>query len=289
MKILFLINPHSGKKRGLRYAQAAASALTQRGHKCLLVVGDSIEDAEESFQRGLSDFLPEIVVAVGGDGAVHMAIQRLANTNIPLAIIPAGTGNDFARTHAFSALDLDLDSRPRVSIDLGLISAGNKTEWFGQVLSTGFDSLVNRRANNFPFIRGRIKYTIATLCEIIQFKAIQYQLKIDGVERETGAMLVAVANGPSYGGGMQIVPSADYRDGELDLLILKPVSKLELLKVFPKVFSGAHVSHPAVEIHRAKSVFLSATTLAYADGEFIDQLPIRVEVIPNALQLVDMR
>jgi len=288
MKILLLVNPVSGKGRGESYAKSALGALHKQGHTCISVMGSSAKDCESSFAKALNHFSPELVLAIGGDGLVHMAIQKLAQTSIALAILPAGTGNDFATAHAFSALDLAIADRPKKKIDLGLISAGERTEWFGQVLSTGFDSLVNRRANSFSLIKGRIKYTIATLLELIAFKPIEYQLVIDGVSRSTKAMLVAVANGPTYGGGMQIVPSADYQDGQLDILVLKPVSKFELLKVFPKVFKGAHINHPAVEIISAKSLFISGDTMAFADGEYIDDLPIRVEVIPNALTLVDM-
>ncbi len=289
MKILLLVNPVSGKARGIKFATAAISALEEKGHTCFAVIGESQADCESSYARALHEFAPEIVLAVGGDGLVHTAIQKLAHTSIALAILPAGTGNDFASTHDFAALDIDIAMRQIKEIDLGLVSIGERTEWFGQVLSTGFDSLVNRRANRFSRVKGRIKYTIATLLELFSFQPISYQMIIDGKARDTKAMLIAVANGPTYGGGMKIVPSADYQDGFLDILVLKPVSKIELLKVFPKVFKGTHITHPAVEIIKAKSIFLAADTLAYADGEFVDQLPIRVEVIPQALKLVDMR
>jgi diacylglycerol kinase (ATP) len=102
-------------------------------------------------------------------------------------------------------------------------------------------------------------------------------------------MLVSIANGPTYGGGMKIVPDADRTDGYLDIMILAEVSKFELLRVFPKVFSGGHKNHPAVSFHRTKTFSLQAAALAYADGEFIGDLPIHGEIHANALLTWDIR
>ena len=97
-------------------------------------------------------------------------------------------------------------------------------------------------------------------------------------------MLIAIANGSSYGGGMQVCPGADIEDGLFDLMILAPVSKIEFLKVFPKVFSGTHITHPAVSMMRGKKISVTAEAIAYADGERIGPLPISAEVVPAALR-----
>ena len=236
----------------------------------------------------------DAVLAIGGDGAVHLAIQELALSNIPLYVLPCGTGNDFARTGG--PLDLDvtravkrmLETSP-VEIDLGRTESEIGTRWFGQVLSTGFDSLVNERANRFSFVKGQIKYTIATLLELPLFRPYRYEMVTPGGTRKIPAMLIAVANGASYGGGMLICPSADRRDGLFEVMVLHPVSKVELLKVFPKVFKGKHVSHPAVEFIKVAKLTLESNAIAYADGEKIGSLPINIEIVPKALRVWETR
>ncbi|MEO7068991.1 MAG: sphingosine kinase, partial [Nostocoides sp.] len=100
---------------------------------------------------------------------------------------------------------------------------------------------------------------------------------------ETKAMLVAVGNGPAYGGGMRVTPDARFDDGLLDVLILHEIGMVEFLRVFPKVFSGTHVSHPSVEVIRGRSVRLEAEGIvAYADGERFAPLPLTCEVVPGA-------
>jgi diacylglycerol kinase (ATP) len=97
--------------------------------------------------------------------------------------------------------------------------------------------------------------------------------------------LIAVANGTSYGGGMQVCPNASFDDGLFDVMILEPISKFEFLRVFPKVFTGTHITHPKVSIKRARRVEISAPAVAYADGERIGALPVRAEVAPRALKV----
>jgi diacylglycerol kinase (ATP) len=132
-----------------------------------------------------------------------------------------------------------------------------------------------------------MRYNLAILRELPLFKAIPYVVTVDGVRHDTKAMLVAVGNGPSYGGGMHVLPDAKVDDGLLDVLILHEISTRELVRVFPKVFKGAHVDHPAVEIIRGVSVTLEAEGIvSYADGERFAPLPITVEVVPGAVTVL---
>ena len=108
-------------------------------------------------------------------------------------------------------------------------------------------------------------------------------MRLDGEFVDVEATLVTVANGPSYGGGMKVCPDATLTDGLFDVMVLHPVSKLEFIKVFPRVFAGTNVSHPAVEIVRSKNVSIESKAIAYADGERIGQLPISAECIPDAV------
>ena len=124
------------------------------------------------------------------------------------------------------------------------------------------------------------------LLELPKFKPRNYEIVIDGKVIQTAAMLIAVANGLSYGGGMKVCPTAEIHDGLLDVMILTPVSKFEFVRIFPSVFKGLHVTHPAVTIHQGRKVHISADAVAYADGERIGTLPIDVSISPNQLRVL---
>jgi diacylglycerol kinase (ATP) len=225
------------------------------------------------------------VIAVGGDGLLHIILQKVVPAQIPFTIIPAGTGNDFVRTLGWDLEDIDQQlefvttTRP-TSIDLGLVDG----EWFGAILSTGFDSVVNEKANTMQWPKGPMKYNAAIAIELPRFKPRHYEITLDDRTMSTEAMLIAVSNGRSYGGGMLVCPNASISDGYFDVMVLHPVTKLEFLKVFPKVFAGTHVTHPAVEIVRSKTVRIESKAVAYADGERIGQLPVVAECINGAVQ-----
>jgi diacylglycerol kinase (ATP) len=165
-------------------------------------------------------------------------------------------------------------------MDLGLVDG----EWFGAILSTGFDSVVNEKANTMGWPKGPMKYNAAIAMELPRFKPRHYEITLDDRTISTEAMLIAVANGRSYGGGMLVCPNANIVDGLFDVMVLHPVSTIEFMKVFPRVFAGTHISHPAVEIVRSRSVRIEAKAVAYSDGERIGQLPISAECIPGALK-----
>jgi len=216
---------------------------------------------------------------------MHIIIQLVVPSQIPFTIIPAGTGNDFVRALGWSLDSLDLQlstviSTKPTSIDLGLVDG----EWFGAILSTGFDSIVNEKANTMQWPKGPMKYNAAIALELPRFKPRHYEIALDDRTISTEAMLIAVSNGRSYGGGMLVCPNANINDGLFDVMVLHPISKLEFMKVFPQVFAGTHISHPAVEIVRSKHVSIESDAVAYADGERIGQLPVAVECIQDATQ-----
>jgi diacylglycerol kinase (ATP) len=216
---------------------------------------------------------------------MHIILQVVVPFQIPFTIIPAGTGNDFVRTLGWDLEKIDSQLNRVVTtkpspINLGLVDG----EWFGAVLSTGFDSVVNERANTMQWPKGPMKYNAAIALELPRFAPRHYEIILDDRTISTEAMLIAVANGRSYGGGMLVCPNANISDDLFDVMVLHPVTKLEFIKVFPRVFAGTHVSHPAVEIVRSRSVRIESKAVAYADGERIGQLPIVAECIHDAVQ-----
>jgi diacylglycerol kinase (ATP) len=152
------------------------------------------------------------------------------------------------------------------------------------VLASGFDSIVNERANSMRWPKGQMRYNLATLAELRVFEPLPYSLILDGERWQGPAMLVAVGNGPSYGGGLRMCEGAVLDDGMLDVVIIKPLSKIGLLRVYPRLFHGTHVTHPAYEHHRVAQVSVAAPgIIGYADGERLGPLPMTIEAAPAAV------
>lgn len=281
-----VINPVSGQGKGATIGTYVAGFLSQKSIDYTIVTGNS----SVALTDHLATFIEKNpncdgVIAVGGDGLLHIVLQKVVPAQIPFTIIPAGTGNDFVRTLGWDLENVDqqlerVTTTPPTSIDLGLVDG----EWFGAILSTGFDSVVNEKANTMQWPKGPMKYNAAIAIELPRFKPRHYEITLDDRTISTEAMLIAVSNGRSYGGGMLVCPNASITDGSFDVMVLHPVSKIEFLKVFPKVFAGTHVTHPAVEILRSTTVKIESKAVAYADGERIGQLPVTAECISGAVQ-----
>ena len=279
-----VINPVSGQGRGTTVGTYVAGYLNQHTIDFTIVTGNSsiaLSDHLKTFINKNPDC--EGVIAVGGDGLMHIALQLVVPSQIPFTIIPAGTGNDFVRTLGWDLEAIDKQLHQVITtapsaIDLGLVDG----EWFGAILSTGFDSVVNEKANTMSWPKGPMKYNAAIAIELPRFKPRHYEITLDDRTISTEAMLIAVANGRSYGAGMLVCPNANISDGLFDVMVLHPISKFEFMKVFPQVFAGTHISHPAVEIVRSKNVRIESKAVAYSDGERIGQLPIAAECIHDA-------
>lgn len=291
-RIGLVVNPTSGKNRGGALGIEVANRLRARGHEVLELSDETAEAARDRAIGAIAQGIDVLAVA-GGDGMVHLGVNLCADTKTPLAIIAAGTGNDIARglglpVHdPIAAADVVGSGIPREIDVVRHVDARGDVRWFAGVLGAGFDSLVNERANTWPWPKGRMRYNLAIARELPGFRAIPYAVTIDGVRHETAAMLVTVGNGQSYGGGMRVCPDASFDDGLLDVMVLHDISTLEFLKVFPTVFKGTHVRHPAVEILRGREVTLEAEGIvAYADGERFLPLPLTLEVVPAALTVM---
>lgn len=280
---LVVINPHSGNGRGVSVAQRTTDYLSRNGIHFKTLVADSAAELTTALATELDTGSSRAVIAVGGDGLVHLVLQQCVPRHIPFAVVPAGTGNDFVRTLGWSLENIEPMLKVITSTEPQPIDLGNvDSEWFGAILSTGFDSVVNERANQLRWPKGPQRYNVAIAAELPQFEPIEYEITADGNTFSTKAMLIAVGNGKSYGGGMNICPQAQMHDGLFDIVILKPVSKFEFLRTFPKVYSGSHLSHPAVMTMRAKKIAISAKAVAYADGERIGPAPISAECVKDA-------
>jgi len=284
--LILAINPVSGRGRARKKALIAKEYFKLLEIRVILLEGHSLDDFREKLIELLEHETISGVVAFGGDGFIHEIIQHIVPRDIPLGVIPCGTGNDFARSIGVYKLSLtqqmDLiaqsDSR---AIDLGRV----EQTWFAAILSSGFDALVNERANVMQWPKGRMRYNIAMIEKIIQLRAHSYRILLDGDHIDVEATLVTVANGPSYGGGMNVCPDAKLTDGLFDVMVLGKVSRTELLKVFPKVYSGRHVGHPAVTFYRCREIEIVGSGSSYADGEPISPLPLTATCLGNAMKV----
>ena len=285
---LVVSNSSAGKGKGSALASDLMKLLANNGYESKLIDCNTFIETKTLLENEIQTNRYHQLIAVGGDGLVNLCLQMVAEKPISLGVIPAGTGNDFARATGFYGKSVNeifsiITQLEPVRIDLGKAVSVEGSKWFVQVLSTGFDAIVNSLANKMTWPRGKSKYTIATILILSRFKSIPYKIEIDGRKFEQRAMLLAVANGESYGGGMRICPGASNSDGIFDILIVRPVTKIVLLTIFPKVFKGNHIPHPKIDIYKGKSLKVSGPTVSYADGEFVSKLPLEINNIPNAL------
>jgi len=290
-EIALITNPTSGKGRGARVRDVALTRLRESGLVVRNLAGRDADEALDLARQCVSDGVEALVVC-GGDGMVNLGVQAVASSPTALGIIPAGSGNDVARyfelprTDPVAAADLVAERLSAGTVrKIDVARCGSK--YFVAVLAAGFDAIVNERANRMTWPKGQMRYNIATLAELRTFRPLSYTLDLDGRELRLDAMLVAVGNGPSFGGGLRITEGALLDDGLLDVVIIKPMGKTELVRTYPKLFKGTHVTHPQYERHLVRSVTVACPGIvAYADGERFGELPLTIDCVPGALNVL---
>jgi YegS/Rv2252/BmrU family lipid kinase len=292
VKVLLVHNPTAGGGRARRVVPKVAARLAADGVEADQYQTLSLTDARLAACEAAGSF--DAVVAVGGDGTGGACAAGLADAGpgaiAALGVVPGGGGNDAARSLGLPADDplaaaALLPRLRRRPADLASV-AGRE---YLNVAGAGFDSEVNRIANQrLGWAGNRPRYVGAVLAELVVGRTAQFRLSLDGEVTEPRGWLVAVANGPSYGGGMLVAPRASLADGLLDVIVIADIGKLEFLRTFPKVFTGRHIEHPAVAVHRAAKVELDADRPqhVYADGEPAGTLPATFEVRPAALTVL---
>ncbi len=292
-RVTLLTNPMAGHGNAPHAAERAVARFHELDIDVIEVVGRDAAHARELVDEAVAAGTDALVV-VGGDGVIRLALQSLARKNIPLGIIPAGTGNDHAREYGIPVGDpaaaVDVIAAGRVeTADLGHIrSADGIGTWFGTVAATGFDSLVSDRVNRMRWPHGRMRYNLAIVAELSQLRPLPFRLVLDG-EREVVADLTLAAFGitRSYGGGMQICPGADHCDGLLDITMVATDSRFKLIRLFPTVFKGTHVDLDEVSTARARTVTVEAPGInAYADGDFAGPLPAEISAVSGAVRIL---
>ena len=288
-QIAVLVNPAAGRGRAARLAGPVHDRLTESGATVRLTAGRDADEARDLARALVADgpHQADALVVVGGDGIVSLALDAVAGGDVPLGVVPAGTGNDLVRElgipqrDPLAAVDVVVAGYTR-SLDLGQVG----DRWFSTILCSGFDSRVAERVSRMSWPRGRLRYDLAIVAELGVFRPVTFSLELDGVPWHTDAMVVAVGNTASYGGGLRICEGADASDGLLDVTVIAPLTRRQLAMLFPKLSKGTHVTHPAVQTRRAREVSVAAPAItAYADGERVGALPLTVRTVPGALRV----
>ncbi|MFK3985587.1 diacylglycerol kinase family protein [Micromonospora sp. NPDC050397] len=294
--VAVLANPTAGRGRRGNLTPAVLERLAAAGRPVRLLAAESAGQAQAACHEAVAEGAAALV-AVGGDGTVHLALQAVAGTPVGFGPVPVGTGNDFAvetgfptdpLTAAGTVADALRAGRTR-AVDLArLTGPDGVSRWYGAVLGAGFDAIVNERANRMWWPRGPRRYDLAILVELARLRPRSYRMLLDGVEHRFDGVLVAVGNCASYGGGMRICPDADPTDGLLDVVVAGAVGRGTLMRIKPRVYRGSHLDHPMVRGYRARTVELHAAEeiVGYADGERIGPLPVTVTAVPGAVRLL---
>jgi diacylglycerol kinase (ATP) len=291
-EIAVLANPAAGRGRHRGLLPAVVDRLEAAGRPVRLLAADSSEEAEKACHRAVAEGAGTLI-AIGGDGTVHQALQAVAGRDVGFGVVAAGprhagVGVPEQPVQAAEAIAAALIAGRDHRVDLARMTGPEgEVRWFGAVLAAGFDAIVNERANRMRWPRGPRRYDLAIALETARLRPRFYQLELDGDDRSFAGVLVAIGNCPSYGGGLRICPDADPADGLLDVVTAAPLGRVALARLKPRLRRGTHVSDPLVSAFRARQVRINAAEIiGYADGERIGPLPLVVDCVPGAVRLL---
>jgi len=277
-----VVNPKANRGKGKESGEQVFAELAKQG---IAAINLSAADAKGALEQGSLAIREQQlagILAVGGDGTAQLGVNLCVPNQIPMGLIPAGSGNDQARelgvprdsilaavTHFVEHLD-----KPR-RVDVMRVKTNDREFWSLGSISAGFDALCAEQANSLKWPKGPNSYVAAMLLELPRFEPIEYRLDVDGEKRTLRAMLCGVANVKNFGGGMKISPESEITDGELEVFILHEVTRARLLRIFPTVYSGKHLGFKEVEIFKAQSVSIENDGFPMTcDGELIGPLQV---------------
>lgn len=291
-RIAVLCNPSAGKGRAARAAEVAIAQLRSAGAVVRSYAGSSAADTATLAARALDD-APDALVVVGGDGTLSGILDVATTHSVPIVFVAAGTGNDFARAldlprdDPAAAAMLALTGRPRC-VDIGEVTSAEGVRLFLTIAALGFDAKVTERTDRLRWPRGELRYYLALLIELVRLSPMAFRVAIDGEQaHEVAGTLIAVGNTATYGGGMPICIGAQPDDGLLDIVQVRALSRLRLLRVFPRLLHGSHLTLPEVSHRRVRSVSVSAPRLVvYADGERVATGECTIAVRTAALSVM---
>ena len=286
--MVVVANPTAGRGKAGKVVGSVERLLHEAGVPHEIVLSTSGADFERRVRTAAGEGA-SAVGCVGGDGTVGIAANALVGTDTPLAIFPSGTADDFAASlgiRHFATTVAAITNGVTERIDTARAETGDVTRCFVAIASCGFDSEVNEAANAMRLNLGGTGTYIAALVKTLsRFTPAGFTIDLDGERIRGQHMLVAIGNSTSYGGGMRVTPEASLVDGQLDICMLRAVSRPTFLRAFPRVFRGTHITHPAVRMARARVIHIETDrrAMVYADGERVGPTPVTLTVEPASL------
>ena len=290
--VVVVLNPVAGGGKALGLLPQINNELQQLGRPFRIHVTKAPGDAMAAARRFASEGAA-LILSVGGDGTLNEVVNGIleSGVRVPFGLVSAGHGGDFARTVG-TAKQVQLavlracTSKTR-AIDAGRVTFDDGTSRaFVNVAGLGFDALVAKKAQKTRLPGSTLPYVAAAVATLATFRNIRVTIDADGRITETRAVFVQVANAKFMGGGFMIAPNARLDDGELQLAVVGDLSKADLLKTLPSVYSGKHVDHPKFSQYPVRRVRIETETIAtvQADGEMLGAAPATFTVEPGALQ-----
>lgn len=298
MRYAVLFGRRSGRgRRGAARLEQTLTGLRRHGHEAHALDAPDLAGAHRACAQAVADGV-DVLVVVGGDGAVRLAAAHCVRSGTAVAMVPGGSGNDTAASlgvpsRAGDAIDLAATGTRRridvieVSTRRSEGSAPEQPTYVVGSVPAAVDALIAARSLRVPAVLGPARYAVATLVEIPGMSARGYRLGLDERERQCSALVLTVCNLPVFGGGMRIAPDADPSDGLLDVVTIDAVSPAAAVTLLRRVFRGTHTHHPAVRIERCSSVSIQGPRLtAFGDGDPVGALPLTCTVVPSSLDVI---
>ena len=290
--IAVLANPFAGKGRGRVAAERAIAHLRSRGADVRAYAGHSAAETLALTTQALAEE-PDVLVVIGGDGTLSAILDVVCGSSVPVALVAAGTGNDLARALGLPRHDPGAAAEVALTgivrrIDVGEVRTRDRVERFLTVAALGFDAKVSDRTNRLRWPHGALRYYLALVIELVRLRPLPFTVAVDGGTPVTAlGTLVAVGNTASYGGGMPVCVGALPDDGMLDLVEVAQIGRMRLLRLFPLLLSGTHLSRGEVRHRRVRTVTVSAPGLVvYADGERLGEDECTITLRPAALRVM---
>ncbi len=297
MRTLLYVNPKAGQGKPLKYLKGVLAGVQDDNPDFEVILAESKDSGLKQLKNLTGGGAR--VLCLGGDGTVHDVARICIEQNLPLGIIPAGSGDDIAHSlgiqtprteHGYQQL-LEAFLKPSVreqSITTGKVTfPSGSFHYVLGVMSSGFDAHCNAIANTLK-VRGPVRYVLAMLIGLRSFKPVNMAISVDSVESKRNIMMMAIGNGPSYGSGMKVVPQADPFAPSLSAIIVNRCSKPTFLRIFPKVFKGTHVQHELVESFTFSHlrVEIASSEPIFGDGEFFDYGTFEIQAAPDSLRVI---
>ncbi len=295
MKVLFVFN------KSLK----SSKARSKFGHIVSLLEKHQIDaDIRKSEYHGhtieiikSADFSEyDAVVGAGGDGTLFELIngyyQNQSERRIPLALIPAGTGNSFIRDLGIDPDDIEIAIKALKNfktrkVDVGKVSSNGNTFYYANILGLGFATDVTATGMNFKFL-GKIAYTIGVLWHTLTLKHWKLDILIDNKPFKYDCTMLTISNSRYTGGDYFMAPNALINDGLLDITIAKKISRIRLLKLFSLIFRGEHTKAPEVGCFQAKSIEINTPKpkKVSPDGELFGKSPLKIECLQQDMEFI---